>query len=282
MPISASPSARQALEALGLRLREIRKDAELTARALATAAGWHESKCSRIEHGKTAPSESDIRAWSEICGASDQVPDLIATLRAVDGMYIEWKRMVRTGLRRLQEATVPLYEGTRQFRVYEPGVIPGLFQTPGYARALMAGVIAFHQIPDDTDQAVLARMGRQHVLYEGNHRFAVVLEESALRTRIGGAEVMTEQLHRLVGVMALPSVTLGIIPASADRGMWPVEGFWIFDTGRVTVEMAAAEVAITQPREIAIYMRTFAQLADLAVYGNQARELISAAIDLLR
>ncbi|MFF2039321.1 helix-turn-helix domain-containing protein [Kitasatospora sp. NPDC058170] len=37
----------QAKQALGRRLREIRKDSGLTARALAASAGWHESKCSR-------------------------------------------------------------------------------------------------------------------------------------------------------------------------------------------------------------------------------------------
>ena len=58
-----SATAQQALEALALRLREIRKDAGLTARAVARAAGWHESKCSRIEHARTVPSPDDIRTW---------------------------------------------------------------------------------------------------------------------------------------------------------------------------------------------------------------------------
>jgi hypothetical protein len=53
--------------------REIRLDAGLTARALALAAGWHESKCSRVEHVRTAPSEADVRLWCRICGAGDTV-----------------------------------------------------------------------------------------------------------------------------------------------------------------------------------------------------------------
>ena len=43
-------------------LGEIRQDAALTGRALARLCGWHESKVSRIEHAKTAPSADDIRA----------------------------------------------------------------------------------------------------------------------------------------------------------------------------------------------------------------------------
>jgi hypothetical protein len=60
--------------------------------------------------------------------------------------------------------------------------------------------------------------------------------------------------------------------------MWSSPGFWIFDESRVLIETPAAELAITQPREIAVYMRTFAELAAMAAYGNQARELINLAI----
>src|SRR5216683_1199944 len=93
-----SSSAWQARQTLGARLGEIRKDAGLTGRALARLCGWHESKVSRIEHGRTAPSAGDIRAWCEHCGASAGAADLVASLRAVEGMFIEWRRMERTGL----------------------------------------------------------------------------------------------------------------------------------------------------------------------------------------
>jgi Helix-turn-helix domain len=96
---------------------------------VAQAAGWHESKCSRIEHARSTPSPADIRTWCAICGVPDQAADLTAALRSIESMYVEWRRMIRAGMRRLQEAPLPLYERTRQFRIYEPGVIPGLFQT---------------------------------------------------------------------------------------------------------------------------------------------------------
>lgn len=280
MPVR-SATAQQALDALAARLREIRKDAELSARQVAQAAGWHESKCSRIEHARTIPSPADIRAWCAICGVPEQAADLTAALRSIDSMYVEWRRMIRSGMRRLQQAPLPLYERTRQFRIYEPGVIPGLFQTAQYARARMGRIIEFNGIPDDLDTAVAARLERQRILRRGDHRFAVVLEEWALRSRIGSAEMMTEQLAHLAQQSALPSVALGIIPATAARTMWSSPGFWIFDESRVLIETPAAELAITQPREISIYLRTFAELAAMAAYGTRARELIErAAADL--
>ncbi|WP_394813296.1 helix-turn-helix domain-containing protein [Streptomyces johnsoniae] len=113
----SSSSVQHARQALGQRLREIRKHSGLTARALARLAGWHESKCSRIENGKTSPSIGDIRAWVHHCGAEQQVEDLIAAAHGIEGMYLEWQRLCRTGLRQHQENAVPLYESTRRFRV---------------------------------------------------------------------------------------------------------------------------------------------------------------------
>jgi transcriptional regulator with XRE-family HTH domain len=106
--ISPSSSVQRARQELADRLREIRLEAGLTARALSAEAGWHEAKTSRIEAAKQVPSESDIRAWCEVCRAPNQAVDLIASSRAADSAYIEWRRMNRTGMRHLQENKRPL------------------------------------------------------------------------------------------------------------------------------------------------------------------------------
>ena len=85
-------SVHQAREALGHRLRDIRKDAGLTGRRLALLAGWHSSKISKIEYGKQTPSEDDIRIWCELADAGDQIPDLIAAVRHIESMYVEWRQ----------------------------------------------------------------------------------------------------------------------------------------------------------------------------------------------
>lgn len=282
MPISPSSSVRQARGALAERLREIRLDAGLTARALALAVGWHESKCSRIEHVKTAPSEADIRLWCQVCGAEDQAADLIASLRAADSMYTEWRRLEVTGLRHLQESLVPLYERTARFRLYQSHVVPGLFQTPAYAAALLAAISAFREVPDDSAKAADARLERSRVLYEQDRRFEVVLEEAVLRYQVGNAEVMAGQLGHLLSVTSMPWVSVGVIPFTVrERPMWTLEGFLIFDDVRVDVELLSARVTVTQPREVAIYDRAFAAQSAMAVHGQEARALIASAITAL-
>ena len=282
MAISPSSSVRQARAALAQRLREIRLDAGLTARALALAAGWHESKCSRIEHVRTPPSDADIRLWCRICGAEDQAADLIASSRAADSMYTEWRRLEVTGLRHLQESLVPLYEQTTRFRAYQSHVVPGLFQTPAYAAALLAAIIAFRGVPDDSARAADARLERSRVLYDQDRRFDVVIEEAVLRYQVGDAEVMAGQLGHLLSVTSMPSVSVGVIPFTVrERPMWTVEGFVMFDDARVDAELLSARVTVTQPREIAIYDRAFSALSAMAVRGHEARALITSAIAAL-
>ncbi|GHA69049.1 transcriptional regulator [Streptomyces tendae] len=280
--MSSSSSVQQAREALGKRLREIRKDSGLTARDLAARAGWHESKCSRIENGRTPPSDDDLRVYTLYCAAADQTADLIATARNIDGAYVEWRRMERSGLRRAQESVMPLWERTRHFRAYSSWLIPGPFQTPAYIKALLMSIRDRRALPDDLEAAVGIRVDKQGVLYEGARRFAVVLEESTLRHLIGGPETMAGQLGHLLSLATLPNVSLGVIPLNTDRtALWPVEDFWVFDDSQVNVELVSAFLTITQPHEVGMYARTFAALADSAVYGASARTLITSAIDSL-
>src|SRR5215813_3587609 len=110
MAVSPSSSVQRARQQVAERLREIRLDAGLTARALSAAAGWHEAKTSRIESAKQVPSEVDISRWCLVCGADREIPDLIAASRAADSMYVEWRRLNPAGLRRAQESRRPLYE----------------------------------------------------------------------------------------------------------------------------------------------------------------------------
>lgn len=271
----------QAREALGHRLRELRRDAGLTGAQLAERAGWHGSKISKIEYGKQTPSEDDIRTWCEHTGAGDQVPDLIAGVRHVEAMYMEARRSLATGTKRNQRVVRELEARTRLMRWYEPVVIPGLLQTSEYAEAIMRHVIDFYQVPNDLDAGVAARMERQQVIYQRDHRFHFIIAQQALSTTVGSAEVMIGQLDRLLAVMSMPRVILGIVPANADY-LVPTNQFVLFDDRLVNVETISAELTITPPREIALYVTAFDTLHRQAVYGADARSLIIGALDTRR
>jgi transcriptional regulator with XRE-family HTH domain len=282
MPASPSSSAQAAREAVGRRLRELRQDAGLTIVELADRCGWHFAKTSRIENARTAPSVADIRAWCAACGAKDQAADLVAASRNAESMYTEWRRSVRTGMRRLQESYVHLFQSTQLFRIYSARIIPGLVQTEGYAAGLLRTIASFHGAPDDSAEAAVARVERSRVIYEPGRRIVLLIEEAALHYRMGDAEAMAAQLGHLLTVGALPAVSLGIIPADLpERPIRPLEAFHVYDDALVAVELLTARVTVTQPPEVAQYLKGFEQLRQLAVYGAEARALILRAIEAL-
>jgi transcriptional regulator with XRE-family HTH domain len=281
MSVSPSSSAQAAREILATRLGELRRDAGLTGHELALRCGWSPAKSSRIEGAKTPPSDTDIRAWCEACGAEDQTADLVAANRQADQMYVHWKKLHRHGMRRAQEEVVPLWERTRKFRVYCSNVVPGMLQTEAYATALLSSIAAFQDTPDDSATAAASRIERSRVLHEGNHRFALLMEETVLRYRIGDAATMAGQLGYLLAVMALPNVSLGVIPFTAQRRVWPLEAFYMFDDRQTSVELLTAAVNVSAPSEIATYAKAFSELSKIAVHGSGARALITEAINSL-
>ncbi|MFI6816109.1 helix-turn-helix domain-containing protein [Nonomuraea sp. NPDC050328] len=263
-------------------MRSIRKDAGLLGRQLAERAGWDASKVSRIECGRRPPSADDVRVWCEVCGAADQAPDLVSSLEAIEGTYVTWRELERSGLAVSQRAVIPRWERTNHFRIYSSKLIPGPLQTASYVKAILTTLRRRRGLADDIDEAVRVRMGKQHVINDPHRRFAILLEENVLRHPIGGAEAMAGQLGHLLTTGVLPNVSLGIIPLGAVRtSAWPMEGFWMFDDSEVTVELVSGHLTLTQAHEVGAYAAVFSDLAELAMYGKGARELITSALAAL-
>ncbi|MFI7414569.1 helix-turn-helix domain-containing protein [Streptomyces sp. NPDC049627] len=283
MSISPSSSAQAARESVARQLRDLRKNAGLTVTELATHCGWHHAKTSRIENARTPPSPTDIRLWCRATGVPDQALDLIAASQHAESLYREWRQRVRTGLRKLQDSYVELYRSTRLLRVYSPVLVPGLLQTEGYARALLSTNARFLGVPDDAAEAAAARVQRSQVIHEPGHRFVMLIEEAVLYYQLGDSDAMAAQLGYLLTAGALPAVSFGIIPmATRERALWPQETFDVHDDTLVSIELMSAEVNITQPSEIALYIKAFEQLRSMAVYGAEARALIVKAIEALQ
>ncbi|MCC3326844.1 DUF5753 domain-containing protein [Nocardia abscessus] len=104
------------------------------------------------------------------------------------------------------------------------------------------------------------------------------MAEQALYTTVGTDAVMIGQLDRLASIPGMPRVTLGIVPALAEA-LVVSTNFAMFDNRLVMVEGTAAELIITQPREIATYGRAFKTLAGQSVTGEAVRKLIRTALD---
>jgi transcriptional regulator with XRE-family HTH domain len=263
--------------ALGARLRELRVEAGLTGKELAERLGWQRSKVSRLETGKQTASAADLMAWAAAVGAPSQGPDLESRRRGLESQQRSWRRQLSAGHRPVQDRYVVEYQRTATMRGYEATVIPGLFQTPQYARHLLVQNAALMRSPRDTDEAVAARMRRQEVLYEVGKLFRVLIWEGALHALICPRDVMAGQLDRLVGLIGMSTVELGLVPLGASMPLTPKHGFWIFDEERVIVETINTELQYDSAEDVALYGRVWDQLAEAAAYGPRAHRLIARA-----
>jgi len=266
-------------ELLGQRLRELRRDARLTGRQLAASQRWQPSKISKIEAGRPTPSDADLEAWALACGVPETTRDLIAALRSLEGHYIEKRRKLRAGLARNQHELTAAMERASFIRAFESAVVPGLLQTADYARHRLSGGVRYVHGSDDLDDAVAVRMARQQLLYRSDRRFHLVMTEAALRLQLCPPDVMLGQLDRLIVVSTMKQVRFGVVPFSASYVRAPLHGFWIYDQDVVSVETLSAFLRLSEPTEISSYLSVFAQFAELAAYGAQARAIVTDALD---
>ena len=154
-------------------------------------------------------------------------------------------------------------------------MLPGIFQTEAYIRQMLRFWYAFLDAPDNTDDTVAMKAERTAIALTPAKRIVVVLGEQALRTRRGTSAEHADQLKHLLSLMRLPFVSVGVIPAHAQRYAIATTGFWIFDNNAVALETPTAAVKVTRPQEIALYVAMFDELQAEAVYGREARRLIA-------
>jgi hypothetical protein len=225
------------------------------------------------------PTEQNIRDWCAACAAEADVPELIATARAVDSAYQEWARLSRAGMKRLSAlGSIASYRRTTRFRIHEPLVMPGIFQTEAYYRAMIKFWYEFLHVPDDTEAAVADRHRRTAVALQSHRRITAVLGEQALYTRETTPTEQADQLAHLLDLQRRRNITVSVIPADAQRYAVSTIGFWIFDDNAVALETPTAAIKVTRPAEIGRYVAMFDALQAEAAHGHAARTLIEEAL----
>ncbi|MYW91677.1 helix-turn-helix domain-containing protein [Amycolatopsis rubida] len=278
---SGTTSVDEARNALGKRLRELRVAAKLSGKQLAESLSWPGSKVSKIENGKQTPTDDDIRRWTGATGAEDQAESLLATLHNLETQHAEWQRVLKAGMKSHQLTLSQMDERTKFYRSFENTVIPGLLQTPEYARSRFAQVVMVHKVPNDINDAVRARMQRQEMLYMPDKRFYFVITEAALHYRLVPPEVMIGQLDRLMAISTMRNVKLGVIGFKTQYATDPRHGFMMLDDFLVRFESYSAELNLKQPHELELYASIFEHHAAVASYGAAARTIIGRVMEEL-
>lgn len=282
----AAPS-RRAREALGERLRDLRRSAGLSGGQLAAqlGEGWGQSKVSRIETGRQLPSDSDVRQWAAAFG--DQPEELVAMLGRATAEYAAFRdRYVQAGgADQAEDAITAADFQAHQIGHYQPGVIIDYLQTPDYARAVLHladGPAAHGATEDEISRKIAARLRRQAIIYEPGRQITLVVGEAALRSRVAPPAVMAAQCEHIARIAeSLTTTTIGIVPFSAQMPVFGITG-WVIVDDLVSIETEGGELEIADPQEVERYWQYLKALLEVSVTGAKAALLCRQAADAYR
>jgi transcriptional regulator with XRE-family HTH domain len=264
---------------LAERLVRMRKAAGLTGDRLAAQFSWPRSKVPKIENGRQMPTEADIKAWAEACRQPGAIPDLLTLLADAQTVYRQWR--LGEGQAALQEQYDALVRDAKRIRNFELMLIPGLLQTPGYARYRALEAVRLHGAPESgVEETVAVRMRRADVLYDTAKSFEFVITDAALRYLLCPRPVMLAQLDKLANVSEFGNVTFGIIPPGRELPVAPMVGYLMADNTTIVETFTSAITIAT--RESPKYAEITDELMAEAVTGDAARTLIAAAAAELR
>ena len=203
-----SPTLRR--RELASQLRELRKQSGRTVEDVARELLCSPPKISRIETGVRPASLRDVRDLCTIYGVDDSLRERLMGLAREAKQQGWWNKYEDIAIDRL----IGLEIEAAQISSYESCVIPWMFQTRDYARAVIRGSLP--RIADHIlDERVTARLTRQEIITrESPPHFWSLADESSLRRRVGSNQVMHDQLEAMVELAAVPNMTLQVVPFS--------------------------------------------------------------------
>ncbi|OEJ50401.1 transcriptional regulator [Streptomyces agglomeratus] len=277
-----SPAVRR--RRLGDELRRLRDRAGLTSPQAARLVGWHQSKVSRIETGRSAVKPSDVTRLLDVYGVKDprlrELVDALTGLSAKEGGK-HWWHAYRGLLPPQYRDLISLESQAGSARTLETTVVPGLLQTPDYARAVTRAALA--GLPGaKVDSLVEVRIARQEVLRGARPLdLRAVLDEAALRRPVGGRQVMKEQLRQLLEVGELPHVRLQVLPFESGAHIGLTGPFVIFsfpnmaDLDMVVIDHLTSSLYLERKEDLKAYEAAFNALQAQALSPEESSALIA-------
>ena len=276
-----SPTVRR--RRLALELRRFREAARLTCEEVAEHLECSISKVSRIETGRVSVSPRDVRDMLELYGVPAPQRDNLVQL-ARESRQKGWWHAYSDAIEPRFATYIGLESAASEIRIYEVTLIPGLLQTEDYARAVIAAGTVDGG-PGAVERIVAFRMARQPtVTSDDPPQLWAVLDEAALRRRVGGSGLMRLQLEQLLELGRLPNVAIQVLPFGA--GAHPAMGrpFVILafperaDPDVVYLEDLTSALYVEDVNEVDRYDMFFNHLRATALSFEDSAALITSVI----
>ncbi|MCP2342047.1 hypothetical protein FHU30_007436 [Actinomadura rupiterrae] len=253
-----------------------------------TGRRWSDSKISRIETGRVSATVGDVRDMLDLYEVTD--PD---TRNALFGLAREavqqgWWQPYNDLLSRNYATFIDLEAAAAWMRIFEPLVVPGLLQTPAYAREIIRKGGPLELDENELERRVELRMRRQTVAQESGLSLWVVLDEAVLHKQVGDKQVMRAQLERLVTEARTSRLALHVIPSESGGHAATSGAFGIFvfpdddDRDSVYVDTMAGTLYLDRPSDVAAANLVFDHLLVAALNSDDSLALIAAVAEKYR
>src|SRR5690606_34924567 len=277
--MAGSPTARR--RRLSIELKKLREGSTLTCAQVGQALDWSGSKVNRMETGSGRVQPSDVDALCRFYGTSDELREFLKSL-AREAKTRGWWQVHGAGVPEWFNIYIGLEQDASTLRQYQCELLPGLMQTEAYARELHT--TGAHMSSEDIDRAVRVRLERQEMLTRKDAPDTwFVVHEGAVRNVIGDRELMRDQLERVLDTMALPSVTLQVLPF--DSGTYPVTGSFTMlgfpapeDPDLVCRDGITDAVYLEGEHHVREYTRAFDGLRAAALSPQRSARLVESVV----
>ncbi|MEV7191768.1 helix-turn-helix transcriptional regulator [Streptomyces sp. NPDC093510] len=265
---------------LGRRLQDLRESAGLKREEAAKILRVAPATVRRMETAEVALKIPYLQLLLKSYGVADDEAEAFVTL-AEEANKPGWWQRFHDILPGWFSMYVSLEGAASLIRSYEPHFVPGLLQTEEYARGVMRSGAIGQTRPADIERYVALRMERQSLLTrEDAPRLWVVMDETALRRPVGDADVMREQIDRLLEAAELPHVTLQVATFAAGPHPGTYGPFVLFRFAMAELpdmvysEYLTGAVYLDARKEVATHLEVMDRMAAQAATAQRTKEIL--------
>ncbi len=258
---------------LGEGLRRAMEAAGLTGVEAARRLDWSPCRVSRMLSGTRGTTEVDVAMFLTVCGVRGRERKRLLAVcqdQGVPGWLQEYGDLLAT--------LVDHEDKAQRITDFEATWVPGLLQTPDYARALLSRSVS---IPEgEVEKRVATRLARQELFTRGTGaQFEFFVHETALQLPVGGAAVLSDQLHHLLRMSVRPPMTVRVVPTAVGAHAGLDGSFRLMEFAEfhpvVYLESETTALFLERREPVAAYRRILHALAEVALDEGHSRDLIA-------
>ncbi|MEU5846033.1 helix-turn-helix domain-containing protein [Saccharopolyspora shandongensis] len=256
---------------LGGVLKTLRLGAGLSNEQARQRASMSTAKLSRLETGHNVVLLKDVRALLDAYNADGKTRNKVLQLAQAaeqSGWWQEFDDVLPADF----DLYLSVEEAAASLLVFETSIMHGLLQTENYARAWLRAEDPGRPNAE-LERLVGLRMARRQALTREADPLTVwaVLDEAVFRRRVGGSEIMREQLEHLLTLCESANVTIQVLPFSAGEHVAASGSFTLVEFSEPTdpeigyVDCAAGNVYPEKPAQVRRMKTNFHHLTSTAL-----------------